>query len=149
VTLDLTRPEHREALRSACGAVLLPGMPRDAAAQFAARANPASPVQAAFAALSFPAESAAIVRALLEGLEIEPCAFPYPGFEDMKCCREKDHAPPHADCIGGDGFACANAEHHASDWRGKPKPIEPALILALLACTDRDGALAVLREAGR
>jgi hypothetical protein len=104
---------------------------------------------AAARALASPIDSAKIVRALLHSFGIEPCAFPYPGFEDMKCCRQKEHVPPHADCVGGDGYTCVNPEHHASDWQGVPKPIEPALILALLEAKDKTAAIAACEEHSR
>jgi hypothetical protein len=141
--------QHRKALRLACETLLLPGMPADAAADLAARADTASLAQVAFLALALPEEGAVLVRALLQSFDIEPCAVPYPGFEDMKCCRAKDHVPPHADCVGDDGYTCVNPEHHAQDWMGKPKPIEPALVLALLDAKDAPGALAACKEHGR
>jgi hypothetical protein len=149
MSFDITNDQHRKALRIACETLLLPGMFADAAADLAWRADAASPAQLAFLALALPEHGAVVVRTLLHGFDIEPCAYPYPGFEDMKCCREKGHAKMHADCIGGDGYACVNAEHHAADWQGKSKPIAPALILALLDAKDRSAALAACEERSR
>jgi hypothetical protein len=136
MNFDVKNEQHREALRWAC---------REHTRVLSAELG-SELARVYWRALYSAEQSAALVRALLEGFGIEPCGFPYPGFEDMKCCREKEHAWPHADCIGGEGYACVNSEHHARDWKGTPKPVEPGLVLALLDAKDRTGAIAACQE---
>jgi hypothetical protein len=132
VNLDLTRPEHREALRWAAEMYV------DDMARVRAWLDNAPPPGEcgnrtdAIRALSSPSESAATVRALLAeykvGLTVSADQYGGEWWLDFV----NPYALPHPEQVG---------EVLAAKV--------PALILALLACTDAAGALAALREAGR
>jgi len=147
VILDLTRPEHRDCLGYACLSRLSPDYDHDGTkreaylARFRSRPDDAEArfalVLEAGRVFSSPSDSAAIVRALLEGCGVVVLN------------------------VHGEG-PLARGEKGGIGWAVQPKPalesIEigahlmpriPALILALLACTDAEGAIAALREAGR
>ena len=123
--LDLTNEQHRKALRIACETLLLPGMPADAAADLAARADVASPAQLAFLALALPEQSAAVVHALLEACGVD---------EADLCGASGIDAVVYCGKVMGHGGACAGP-----GMRGIP-----ALILALLEAKNEDSAVAVL-----
>jgi hypothetical protein len=57
-----------------------------------------------------------------EEIRNEPYGKPYPtedaGMPGMRCCRRKGHEPPHADCVGGDGFECVDPEHLGESNQG-------------------------------
>jgi hypothetical protein len=172
VTLDLTRPEHREALRWACNQGI---------EHAAVRRHEDSDKGQALRALSSPSDSAAIVRALLEGCGVrildfkETSSFAFASVESL-----------------GDGLRIETVHYPAMGHihgGAVERANVPALILTLLACAEcrgvrvngkrygcrrneprigdapacpacddtgiartaeaRDGALAALREAGR
>jgi hypothetical protein len=108
VTLDLARPEHREALRWACGV----NEPIDMSTVVTA-------LQAwCMRAIHQPAASAAIVRALLEG-----CG-----------------ATLYVDAIhAGDDWWLDVYSNDRIDVDPIPDDRIPALVLALLACTECRG----------
>ena len=144
MTLDITRPEHRDALRWAAetkaqapSVVHYWSLGDDLAGGLR---------QVAIRALSSPEQSAALVRALLEGCGVRVCGY---GCDagDVRVYRVPGYGP------------CGN---HTFDrvgvWIvGDAYPLGPlecgldvtALILRLLACTTHEEALAALREAGR
>lgn len=140
--LDLTRPEHREALKLAC--VLLVRYP-DSAVSFTMAAKVSAEVcqapvgvvdlERALRALSSPSDSAAIVRALLEG------------------CGVETHVHEHGDCgeCTSDVQIAWDDEHVSviAPWNAWVVRDIYALVLRLLACTTREEALAALKEAGR
>jgi hypothetical protein len=138
VTLDLTRPEHREAQRLACEYVKrYPGAPLNFSLAFVLSAEVCgvavdiTDVCAAFTALSSPSDSAALVRALLEAL----------GFEVS--LGDSGHS--------GGGLWWARSDNSAAflfllmgwprndAYRAIPNNRIQALILALLACTECSG----------
>jgi hypothetical protein len=178
VTLDLTRPEHRKALRWACE---LPAARRAVRAARAAESLGASPRLDALRALSCPSDCAAIVRATLDGCGVVAVDL-----------YQTPAADRHVDLWHVDaGLCCQFPETRAETFPVLRVPMAgvPALILRLLACTEcrgvkvngkrygcrkseprigdapacptcadtgiartteaRDGALAALREAGR
>lgn len=130
MTLDLSNAAHRDALREAC---LASPEERAGAMQMTGDA----PFLLACSALSSPEQSAAIVRALLEG-----CGVELP--------RDEPSAAGDAD-VRPDGDMLLIWVRLDGTWvrRDRAMPGVPALILALLAYTDAAGALAALREAGR
>jgi hypothetical protein len=129
VILDLTRPEHREALAYACRYRLGPRYETDALVRDAARA------------LSSPSDSAVLVRALLEKL-LGAIVLAAPGTPTDPV------SVVIAPCLDGRRQWLGDVVDMAPVFTVYLDRI-PALILALLACTDAAGALAALREAGR
>jgi hypothetical protein len=130
MTLDLTRPDHREALRWACELNA-----RDA--ELAACWRPIDErgwLKAdALDAMQSPSNSAALVRALLEGCGV---------VIDLEHHRGAQWRVIYY----LDGVRMWFAISYGN---GDPVPGIPALILRLLACTDATGALAALKEVGR
>lgn len=124
MTLDLSKPEHREALRWACR--LVDAAPRSAFASY----RPADPTyeemlrMSAVLALSSPAESAAIVRAELERCGTTATVRIVTAIE-----------PPYLSVDDG------TYDNMISSYD------VPALILRLLDATTREEALAALRGA--
>lgn len=140
MTIDLTNEQHREALRWACEQQL-GDLKDDHVARVIAHTletygdrGKNDPPAAALRALLDPSQSAAIVRALLEGCGVDVARIdPRP----MTCGR--GDSVVHVVGWGADD----------ERWCGVGMPDVPALILRLLDAKDRDSALAALREAGR
>jgi hypothetical protein len=139
-TLDLSNPAHREALRWACSA-------KEQSAY-----GGWSPLQYdALRALSSPEQSASIVRVLLEGCgvpaDVEPRGIRPHGPHRLRGnTYTEEHVQISVDwqahgIVRADGCTWGTWDYDVADL--------PALILALLAAKNRDGAIAALREAGR
>lgn len=93
-------------------------------------------------ALLHPSDSAAIVRALLEGCGlVVTLGHPF----DVRLDDDAATADAHVMLVPGAVGVRIRAEDHQYRWFERV----PALILRLLACTDADGAIAALRSAGR
>jgi hypothetical protein len=138
VTLDLARPEHREALAWACANWNDLDCERDAIKRSVyCDINLTGEQCFAIRALSSPSASAAIVRALLEG-----CGVALEVTTDRFFVQDTADGPFREvwwiDVYEGSREVAEIESGHI-----------PALILALLACTDRDGAIAALKVAGR
>lgn len=145
MTLDLARPEHREELAEACSMRL--NNPTTADRMLAAARGIAStgatllPAFAAHVALASTSDSAAIVRALLEshGLRVHV----------PKDCHD---FPPDDANLTVTPFPRNMVSVFFLRPRMAPESTLrmsdiPALIIALLACTDAAGAIAALRGA--
>jgi hypothetical protein len=85
--------------------------------------------------------------------KVEPCGKPYPeqdaGMPGMRCRRRKGHEPPHADCVGGDGFECVDPEHHGEPTKEPAGTFSDELVerLALVAHRAKwDGAVEFDKE---
>lgn len=129
MVLDLKRPEHREALKWACSYALQDPRRAEQYAAFPGPGDAADPLGiAACRAISSPSDSAALVRALLEGL----------GLALIRCSQE---ATGHQNVV----IRLRDFLHTMV----VPMSGVPALILRLLACTSKEEALAALREVGR
>jgi hypothetical protein len=130
--LDLTRPEHRERLAHCCHSVLVGQMFSEQELRYMPALD-----RECYAALSSPEQSAAIVRALLEG-----CGVRLRVTTDRFFVQDEESGP-----------FCEVWWIDVYDGSQEVAEIEPdripALVLRLLACTDAAGALAALREAGR
>jgi hypothetical protein len=176
VTLDLARPKHREAQRLACEYVKrYPGAPLNFSLAFVLSAEVCSvavdiaDVCAAFTALSSPSDSAAIVRALLEGCGVTGVRAtwsPFYGRIDIATDTERGCAwtavgPSDvpalilallacAECRGvkvnGKRYGCRRNEPRIGDAPACPACDDTGIARTAEA---RDGALAALREAGR
>jgi hypothetical protein len=132
VIIDLTRPEHREALAWACANWRDLERERDAIKRSVyCDINLTGEQCFAIRTLSSPSDSAAIVRALLERCGVSGCST---FMSRVEFRHGNDMA--YLDLADGPMF------DRCAAW-------VPALILALLACTDAAGGLAALREAGR
>lgn len=126
--LDLTNEEHRDALDKACGVLLLPGMPRDAATQLAQKTNRKHPLYLAFVALSSPESVASVVRALLDTRRVD--------------------VVEHGTCGGIDGswpYVSTGSVEDATYWAFSMKRAA-SLIIALLASATADEAVRALRS---
>lgn len=136
MTLDLTRPEHRDALRWACKAMQGGGA---GWVNVAADGNE-GPERDAARALSSPSHSAALVRALLEGCGV---VLPHDGEGD------EPGSAGEADVRADDGLLVVWVRLDGA-WvrRDRTMAQVPALILRLLDA-NRESAIAALREAGR
>jgi hypothetical protein len=137
VTLDLTRPEHRNALFNACALT-----PEERAHYLAHMGDDNGPCVQFCRALSSASDSAAIVRALLEGCGVTTCAL-----YDESCARPCVALGPYERTIAWEHWTTDGELPEVEDYI-YPRFV-PALILMLLACTTREEALAALREAGR
>jgi hypothetical protein len=162
VSLDLTRPEHREALRAMCE---LPGL-----RAHIANGCPGTPVQlAAYRAISSPPDSAAIVRALLEGCGVTGVQATWSTFygridvatDTKRGCAWTAVKPSDVpalilallDCtecrgvkVNGARYGCRKSEPRIGDARACPTCDDTGVAKTQEA---RDGAIAALREAGR
>jgi hypothetical protein len=129
VTLDLARPEHREALRWACGV----NEPIDMSTVVTA-------LQAwCMRAIHQPTESAAIVRALLQRCGISA--------HDKSSDDQEDDAIDVWSYVDGVWYQFPETRTETFSTARVLIAKVPALILALLVCMDRDGALAALKGA--
>lgn len=137
MTLDLTNEQHRGALRWACERA------RDlkAFAHLLAYGDAGTREQReAATALSSPSQSAALVRALLEGRGVvATIGHPF----DVRIDDSAAAADVHVMHASGAVGVRIREEDHQYRWFENL----PALILRLLDATDRDGALAALRGA--
>lgn len=144
--IDLSKPEHRDALRLACvymqrypSAPILFSLAFELSAEVCTVSVDVADAHASFAALSSPADSAAIVRALLERCGVKVVEqgvnrgnpdFPYVSVDDGSRYDNGDVAALYV------------------SW-AQDATARKLLRLLDLAPGDRDGALAALREAGR
>lgn len=140
--LDVGDPVHRGALRWACETHQFPHYANVITKSALARVVPGDRLTAreiALIALSSPAKSAAIVRALLEGCGL----FLLPVDDGVEIRYPAVRVD--ADDLSLDYIAWEKPTSHWSFQRMLAHAIVPALILRLLACTTREGALAALR----
>lgn len=147
MTLDITRPDHREALRWACNwAAYDPAFLVRVIGSEDALENPDTRDNALAArALSSPSDSAAIVRAELERCGVSASvqrtgqpALDWDALVWIWWTPEAEDGPAYLT------FSC----------KGDTKTLRygynvPALVLRLLVCTTKEGAIAALREVGR
>jgi hypothetical protein len=142
VTLDLTRPEHRDALRWAASYRALYG---DAGASTAEERGGLS--MDAWHALSSPSDSAAIVRALLEGCGVDVSLQPM-GKESADPNKQAWlwWAEARAECPAYIAFRCM---HDVKPLRFVTMTELPGLVLALLACASVAAAISALRDADK
>lgn len=135
VTLDLTRPENRNALFNACTLT-----PDERAYYLVHMGDDEGPCVQFCRALSSPSHSAALVRALLEGCGV---VLPHDGEGD------EPGSAGEADVRADDGLLVVWVRLDGA-WvrRDRTMAQVPALILRLLDA-NRESAIAALREAGR
>jgi hypothetical protein len=137
-TLDLSNPAHREALRWSCDVVN--NRPQDISELLSLPGTSDYIVsrKAVLGDLSSPEQSAALVRARLEGCGVMTHEHHEPDW-DGECDAEV--------VLRVEDGALGWADYH-DRWELSAQATA-VLLLALLACTDAVGALAALREAGR
>lgn len=91
-----------------------------------------------------PDKAADLIKKLIERAGAKRCGFPYPGLDWMTCCRVDGHDPPHAHCLGGDGFECLSEECMTEDQLGDRCAPHPDVIFRLLSVARGAGPHAVL-----